>query len=191
VKADLRREAAARRREAYNAEPDAPGRLAAAFPPQLMPRAGQIVSGYRAFRTELDPLPLLTRLAETGASLCLPVTPPMGDAVSVLTFRAWSLGDALEPSAFGVMEPLPEKPVLEPDILLVPLLAFDSDGIRLGYGAGHYDRTIARLRALKPIIAIGIAYGAQCVPHLPADPWDQSLDWIVTPDRAYEVGKAS
>jgi len=191
VKADLRREAAARRRDAYAAEPDAPSRLAAAFPAELAPRAGQIVSGYRAFRTELDPLPLLTLLAEAGASLCLPVTPPMGDAVSTLTFRAWALGDTLEPSAFGVMEPLAEKAALEPDILLVPLLAFDVTGIRLGYGAGHYDRTIARLRAVKPIKAIGIGYSAQHMPHLPADPWDQPLDWIVTPDRAYEVQRTS
>lgn len=187
MKANIRREAASRRRAAYEAEPEAATLLATRFPDGLMPKPGQIVSGYRAFRTELDPLPLMSRLAKSGALLCLPVTPPMGDEVSVLTFRCWASGDTLEPSAFGVMEPIADKAVVEPDILLVPLLAFDSQGGRLGYGAGHYDRTLARLRSRKPIIAIGVGYEAQAVAHVPAEPWDQQLDWIVTPVRAYEV----
>ena len=79
-----------------------------------------------------------------------------------LVFRAWSPGDAMGKVQWGIAEPLPDKPVLEPDVALVPLLAFDAAGHRLGYGGGFYDRTLARLRAIKPVVAVGIAYDELC-----------------------------
>jgi 5-formyltetrahydrofolate cyclo-ligase len=98
-----------------------------------------------------------------------------------LVFRAWVPGDAMDKGVWGIPEPKPDKPVLEPDILLVPLLAFDVDGCRLGYGGGFYDRTLARLRAIKPVVAIGLAYDEQRVNAVPHLDYDQRLDWVLTP----------
>ena len=82
---------------------------------------------------------------------------------------------------WGIAEPLPDKPVLEPDVVLVPLLAFDATGYRLGYGGGFYDRTLARLRAIKPVVAVGIAYDELKVDAVPHLDYDQRLDWVLTP----------
>jgi 5-formyltetrahydrofolate cyclo-ligase len=82
---------------------------------------------------------------------------------------------------WGISEPLPDKPVLEPDVVLVPLLAFDTQGFRLGYGGGFYDRTLARLRAIKPVVAVGIAYDELKVDAVPHRSYDERLDWVLTP----------
>jgi len=125
----------------------------------------------------------MQRLAEAGARLALPVTPPRG-ADEPVRFHLWSTGEILHVSAFGVHEPHPGNEVVEPDLVLLPLLAFDRRGGRLGYGAGHYDRTLERLRAVKPIRAIGLAFAAQEVERVPTGPHDQPLDAILT-ERAY------
>jgi 5-formyltetrahydrofolate cyclo-ligase len=137
-----------------------------------------IISGFSAIAEEISPLPLLMRLAREGHALCLPVLPGKG---LPLSFRSWSPGDATQAAVWGIQEPLPAAAVLEPDVLLIPLLAFDARGNRLGYGGGFYDRTIARLRAMKPIVTIGIAFDEQRVDSVPHTAYDQRLEWILTP----------
>ena len=144
----------------------------------LKPAPGAIVSGFSAIRDEIDPAGLLARLQREGYRLCLPVMQGKG---LPLVFRAWSPGDAMGRVQWGIAEPLPDKSVLEPDIVLVPLLAFDALGYRLGYGGGFYDRTLARLRAIKPVVAVGVAYDELKVDAVPHLHYDQPLDWVLTP----------
>ena len=139
---------------------------------------GAIVSGFSAIRDEIDAGALLARLHGEGFRLCLPV---MEGKALPLIFRAWSPGDAMGKAQWGIAEPLPDKPVLEPDVILVPLLAFDAAGHRLGYGGGFYDRTLARLRAIKPVVAVGVAYDELKVDAVPHRGYDQPLDWVLTP----------
>jgi 5-formyltetrahydrofolate cyclo-ligase len=137
-----------------------------------------IVSGFSAIGDEISPLPLLVKLAEEGHPLCLPVVPGKG---LPLLFRAWTPGDPTTPAVWGIGEPLSSSAVLQPDVLLVPLLAFDARGHRLGYGGGFYDRTIAALRALKPVITIGLALDEQRIDSVPHVGSDECLDWVLTP----------
>ena len=121
---------------------------------------------------------LLARLARAGYRTCLPVLTPKGHP---LVFRAWAAGEPLVPRMWGIREPAPTADVVEPDVLLVPLLAFDANGWRLGYGGGYYDRTLARLRVAKTIVAIGLAFDEQELAAVPHGPFDQPLDWVLTP----------
>jgi 5-formyltetrahydrofolate cyclo-ligase len=142
------------------------------------PDAQGIVSGFASLPEELNVWPLLRRLSRTGVPLALPVVARKGQP---LVFRAWVPGDLMNKGVWDIPEPKADKPVLEPDLLLVPLLAFDIHGRRLGYGGGFYDRTLARLRALKPILAVGLAYDEQRVDAVPHLDYDQRLDWVLTP----------
>jgi 5-formyltetrahydrofolate cyclo-ligase len=182
LKAELRTLAAQRRGRAFAANPVA-GHTLSAVAPRALVVPGQIVSGYFPFRSEIDPRPLMRRLALGGARLALPVTPPKGSD-RPLVFRAWSLDDLLAPGHFKVHEPAAHAETLEPDLVLVPLLAFDRHGGRLGYGAGHFDRTLERLATIKPFRAIGLAYAVQEVDVVPTDPHDHPLDAVLT-ERAY------
>jgi 5-formyltetrahydrofolate cyclo-ligase len=137
-----------------------------------------VVSGFSAIGEELDPSLLLARLVNEGRRVCLPVMQGKG---LPLLFRSWKPGDPTTAAVWGISEPLAAAPELEPDVLLVPLLAFDARGYRLGYGGGFYDRTIATLRARKPILAIGVAFDEQRVDAVPRDGADQPLDWVLTP----------
>ncbi len=139
--------------------------------------AGATVSAYVGMGSEIDPAAIVARLAAEGFATCLPVVQPLGQP---LVFRAWAPGEPLVPRTWGILEPEASARAVEPDVLLVPLLAFDANGNRLGYGGGYYDRTLARLRAIKPIIAIGLALAAQRVEEVPYGPYDQRLDWILT-----------
>jgi 5-formyltetrahydrofolate cyclo-ligase len=145
------------------------------FPLTIAP--GTIVSGFMPLKSEINPLPLLQKLSEAGARLALPAIAGRGKP---LIMRAWEFGAPLDRGQWGIREPKPDAPEVEPDILLVPLLAFDRAGFRIGYGAGYYDMTIHRLRALKPVIAIGIAFAAQEVPKIPTTPRDERLDLVLT-----------
>ena len=145
------------------------------FPLAIAP--GTIVSGFMPLKSEINPLPLLQKLAEAGARLALPAIAGRGKP---LIMRAWEFGAPLDRGQWGIREPKPEAPEVDPDILLVPLLAFDRAGYRLGYGAGYYDMTIHRLRALKPVTAVGIAFAAQEVPKIPTTPRDERLDLVLT-----------
>jgi 5-formyltetrahydrofolate cyclo-ligase len=135
-----------------------------------------ILAAYHPVRGEFDCLPLARRLSGEGWRLALPVV--VGAAP--LTFREWSLTAALQAGAFGVPH-VAEGPEITPDMLLVPLLAFDSRGYRLGNGGGHYDRTLTALRGRRSVTAIGLAFDAQEVAEVPIGPYDQPLDWILTP----------
>jgi 5-formyltetrahydrofolate cyclo-ligase len=141
--------------------------------------AGRVtVSAFASLPEELNVWPLLRRLSGKGVPLALPVVARKGRP---LVFRAWAPGDLMDKGVWGIPEPKADKPVLEPDVLLVPLLAFDIRGGRLGYGGGFYDRTLARLRTMKPIVAIGLAYDEQRVNAVPHLDYDQRLDWVLTP----------
>ncbi len=102
-----------------------------------------------------------------------------------LSFRLWKKGEPLGEAKWGIKEPLP-APEVFPDLLFMPLVGFDRTGNRLGYGAGFYDRTLARLRAMKPIITVGVAYAIQELPAIPSESYDQKLDYVLT-DRAWIV----
>jgi 5-formyltetrahydrofolate cyclo-ligase len=138
-----------------------------------------IVAGYFPTPREFDCLPLLQRLARDGWTVTLPAV--AGDVP--LVFRRWSTGEALIKGPRSIMEPAGGE-ILRPDVLIMPLLAFDRAGARLGYGGGHYDRTLQALRAEGPIIAIGLAFDEQEMAQLPADAHDQRLDYILTPSGA-------
>ena len=140
-------------------------------------RSFRTVSGYWPMRSELDIRPLLELLAEAGRDVALPAVLGPGQP---LEFRRWRPGEALVAGRFGTAHPAPEAKRLEPDVLLVPLLAFDAAHHRLGYGAGFYDRTLAALRRHKPVLAIGVAYAAQRVEAVPRDAWDEPLDLVLT-----------
>jgi 5-formyltetrahydrofolate cyclo-ligase len=148
---------------------------ARAFP--LVITTDVIVSGFMPLKSEINPLTLLEKLHELGAQLALPVIAGRGKP---LVMRAWAWGESLDRGQWGIREPKPEAAELEPDILLVPLLAFDRTGHRIGYGAGYYDMTIARLRAIKLVTAIGIAFAAQEVARVPATERDARLDLVLT-----------
>jgi 5-formyltetrahydrofolate cyclo-ligase len=176
-KAELRREAIACR-DALPAETRKAAAEAIAarkFPLAIAP--GVVVSGFMPLKSEINPLPLLRKLAAKGARLALPVVAGRGKP---LIMREWAWGEPLASGVWGIREPQPEAAVVDPDILLVPLLAFDRAGHRIGYGAGYYDMTINRLRALKPVTAIGIAFAAQEVAKIPTTARDARLDLVLT-----------
>jgi 5-formyltetrahydrofolate cyclo-ligase len=177
IKATLRREALARR-EALSADMRATAAQAiAARPFPIAVPAGAIVSGFMPLKNEINPLPLLLNLAQAGARLALPAVAGRGKP---LTMRAYAAGDQLASGAWGIREPKPEAPEVLPDILIVPLLAFDRRGHRIGFGAGYYDMTITALRAHKPIVAVGIAFAAQEIDSVPTTPRDARLDLVLT-----------
>ena len=183
LKAVLRRAATARRDALPPAE-----RMAAALaiaeqglPVEVTP--GIVVSGFSPLKSEISPLPLLRRLADAGASLALPVVAGRGQP---LIMRAWSFGAPLVSGVWGIREPTADAPELFPDILIVPLLAFDRRGHRIGYGAGYYDMTISGLRAKKPVLAIGLAFAVQEIVAVPATPRDARLDLVLTEHGAID-----
>jgi len=171
-KADLRRALKEARATAFAADDPTP---ALAHLEQILRVSQGPVSFYWPIRTELDPRPVMEKLAGT-TEICLPVT---HGRTAALTFRAWHPGAELEADGFGVSVPKVDIPVV-PHTLVVPLLGFDRRGHRLGYGAGHYDRTLEGLRAEHKISAIGFAYAAQEIAEVPIEPTDQPLDAVVT-----------
>ncbi len=184
-KSDLRREALARRDALPAAARQAAANAIAAreFPLAVAP--GIIVSGFMPLKSEINPLPLMQKLAAAGAQLALPVVAGRGKP---LIMRAWQWGAPLAAGVWGIREPKPEAPEVEPDILLVPLAAFDRTGHRIGYGAGYYDMTIARLRSLKSVTAVGIAFAMQEIPAVPATERDARLDLVLTEREAIAIG---
>ena len=180
VKAEARKAAFARRKAAHDAA--GPGE-AAHLSQVLAGHRGVPLSGYMAIRTEIDPLPAMEEAAAHGP-VCVPVIQRLG---LPLKFSRWSPGCALKEGPFGAMIPEADE-FIEPEILIVPLVAFDRRGGRLGYGGGFYDRTLEMLRAKRPTLAIGFAYAAQEAEALPLEPTDQPLDMIVTEAGVIEFG---
>ncbi len=147
-----------------------------------------IIAGYLPIGSEIDCLPLLNMLAAAGVPLCLPVvTAP--DAT--LTFRRWSPGDPTVTGSFGISEPAAAASEVSPQIVLVPMLAFDRQGHRLGYGGGYYDRTLKVLRTAGDIVAIGVAFAGQLRDKVPVSENDQPLDWILTEVGATCIAEGS
>jgi len=143
---------------------------------------GTVVSGYSPIRSEIDPAPLMRALAARGAKLALPAVMARGKS---LAFRAWSPSDRLTLGPLGILEPSPAAAELVPDIMLVPCAAFDRLGHRIGYGAGHYDFTLAHLRKVKPITTIGLAFAGQEIKAVPALAHDVALDYVLTEKQAF------
>ena len=182
AKARLRAHAIAVRRaaEAASGAAEAGRRLAAACAGELAVPPGTVVAGYWPMGDEIDPRPLMAALAASGCRLVLPVVTARGQK---LDFRAWRDGDPLESGPYGTRHPAAASPPLVPALLLVPLLAFDRAGYRLGYGGGYYDRTLDALTAndqMDKIRAVGMAFAAQEVAEIPRDRHDRRLDAVAT-----------
>ena len=180
-KAPLRRLYRDRRRAAAFACGD---RLAESFLATTPLAPGATVSGYWPFADEIDPRPLMVALCARGHPLCLPVA----KAGEPLSFRAWTPGSELEAGVFDTRVPPPQSPVLRPDCLIVPLLACDREGFRLGYGGGYYDRTLA---ALAGALAVGVGFAFQRVERLPRGAHDRRLDWLVSEAGAERFAAAA
>jgi 5-formyltetrahydrofolate cyclo-ligase len=144
---------------------------------------GTVVAGYSPIRGEIDPTPLMRKLAAQCARLALPAVMARGKS---LAFRAWSPDDRLMMGPLGILEPSPAAAEIVPDIMLVPLAAFDRAGHRIGYGAGHYDYTLAHLRKVKAITAIGVAFALQEIAGIPAGPHDVALDYVLTETETFD-----
>jgi 5-formyltetrahydrofolate cyclo-ligase len=182
-KATLRAAALAARDELSAAERAAAAQAIAkrGLPFEIAP--GTVVAGYSPIRSEIDPAPLLRELAAQGARLALPTITARGQS---LRFRAWHPNDRLLPGPLGILEPSPGAAEVTPDIVLVPLAAFDRAGHRIGYGAGHYDRTLANLHKSKGFMAIGLAYAVQEVEAVPALAHDVALDCVLTDKHVFD-----
>jgi 5-formyltetrahydrofolate cyclo-ligase len=178
AKAMLRREALARRKALT---PEARARLTERLAAEGLRLARlwkpSVVSAFHPIRGEPDTLALIRALGDAGFATALPVVTGRG---TQLIFRLWRIGEPTAPGGMGIPEPLDRAPAAEPDLLFVPLAAFDRRGHRIGYGAGHYDRTLDKLRAAKPIHAVGVAYGVCEVAAVPYEAHDETLDVIVT-----------
>jgi 5-formyltetrahydrofolate cyclo-ligase len=186
-KADIRREAVARRAALPPAERAAAAATIAARTLPVAVATGAIVSGFSPLKSEINPVPLMRAFGAAGAQLALPVVMGKGKP---LTMRAWTFGAPLASGVWGIREPPPSAPEVFPDILIVPLLAFDRAGQRIGYGAGYYDMTIARLRGMKAVTAIGIAYAAQEITQVPVTPRDAALDLVLTEREVIDLRKS-
>lgn len=171
AKVEARQAAFAARAEAHGAGLDAA--MQAHLRRALEGYQAAPLAGYMPIRTEADPLPVM---AEHAGPVGVPVIRGPGQA---LVFHRWTVGCAMTEGPFGARIPA-DGEAMVPQVLIVPLLAFDARGYRLGYGGGFYDRTLAALRAAGPVLALGFAYGAQEIPEVPVDRYDQRLDGMVT-----------
>jgi 5-formyltetrahydrofolate cyclo-ligase len=187
LKGQIRRDAVARRDALPAAERAAAAVTIAARPLPVAVRPGAIVAGFSPLKSEINPLPLMRAFAAASATLALPVVAGRGKP---LTMRAWNFGEPLVSGVWGIREPPASAPEVFPDVLIVPLLAFDRTGHRIGYGAGYYDMTIARLRSVKPVIALGIAYAAQEMAQIPTTPRDAALDLVLTERETIDLRRA-
>ncbi|WP_373506188.1 5-formyltetrahydrofolate cyclo-ligase [Aestuariivirga sp.] len=186
IKRKARSAASKRRAEAHEALKDSAGiALAERGLPQGLPFASRIVSGFIPYKSEINTVPLMNALRRQGWETCLPVVIEQGQP---LVFRAWKPGDALVPGVWDIPIPPDHSPEMFPDVLLVPMLAFDRRGYRLGYGGGFYDRTLERLRAFKTVVAIGVAYHAQMVDEVPLGEHDAPLDYVMTEEETFACG---
>ena len=181
-KAELRSSALQRRNEiGLDVRADFASRLALVGPPlvlECLPSVGKPVTAvFSPIGSEPDTRQLVSALHAAGVPLVLPVDLSHGSA---LVFRRWTPGDRLAVGPLGIAEPLSDAVELEPDVLVMPLIAFDRRGHRLGYGAGNYDRTLGALRRRKQVRVIGIAYAIQEERVIPNEPHDEPVDLIVT-----------
>jgi 5-formyltetrahydrofolate cyclo-ligase len=170
IKTEARKAAFAVRKQAFAAGQGQAAEILADF---LADHSGKALAGYMPMRTEIDPLPAM---AAHQGPVGVPVIP---GAAMPLKFREWTPGALMQAGEFGALIPA-EGAWVQPEVLIVPLLAFDARGYRLGYGGGFYDRTLEGLRARRPTLAIGFAFAAQEMDEVPIDATDQKLDYMVT-----------
>lgn len=157
--------------------------IAQRFMQALNPQPGMVVSAYWPLKYEVDTRPLLDALATRG---CVTALSAVEKKDAPLVFRRWNPGDALEEWAFGVKQPKVEAPYVIPAIIMVPLVAFDATGARLGFGGGFYDRTLEKFRRGLPLLAVGLAYSTQQAERIPFGPLDQSLDLVITEKETFD-----
>ena len=186
AKAALRRTVLAQRRQTHGTRGATAALHLQARVTAEVATAGKIIAGYWPLGDEIDCRPSLIALSKKGAQTSLPAVAGQG---LVLIFRGWKYGDVLEPGPFGTAHPQARSPLVEPDTLLLPLIAFDIQGNRLGYGAGYYDRTVGALRAQRKMLVVGLAYDEQEVPAVPAAAHDQRMDAIITDKRTIWFNK--
>ncbi|MEM9138999.1 MAG: 5-formyltetrahydrofolate cyclo-ligase [Pseudomonadota bacterium] len=186
-KSDLRKQAFAVRKAAHASADNAGGALRDHLLAGRYHTGALIVAGYRPIRTEIDPTPLMHALHSAGHRIAVPVILGPDQA---LEFREWWPDVPMQEGAFGAQTPV-DTQVLTPDLVLVPLVAFDAQGWRLGYGGGFYDRSLEGLRAERKTLAIGLAYAAQQVDAVPREPTDQPLDAVVTERGLMPIGRQS
>ncbi len=180
----LRKKLLSRRAALSQAQPQAAQEAARICLSLLTLDTDLVIAAYHPIGTELHTEFLLKSLWYKGIRCALP---RVGDAAGPLTFHLYQQGDRLEDSAFGVAEPLASAAVMDPDVIIVPLLGFDKDGFRLGYGGGFYDRTLSGLRRRKRIVAIGYGFAGQEVAEIPREDHDEPLDAIVTDQGAFRL----
>ncbi len=187
LKAWLRKEMFARRKAAY-ADADAKTQAANARLLDVISAPGdKVVAGYRPIRTEIDPTPAMTELANAGVRIAVPVIEAKD---SPLLFHEWTPDCEMVEGAFGAE--VPANPIrLYPEILITPLVGWDRKGWRLGYGGGFYDRSLEQLRSHRPVQAIGFAYAAQEMGEAPREKTDQRLDAVVTETEIISFGKSA
>ena len=171
---------------ADRAGPDAGEMLAGNFlEKSTLAESTDPVAGYWPMADEIDVRPLMEKLYQQGREVALPVVVGAGQP---LVFRRWVPGLTLQEGNFGTRHPETDQPEILPGLLLIPLLAFDDRGMRLGWGGGFYDRTLTKLRASGPVLAVGVAYHGQKVDRVPHSTTDEPLDWIITDQTALEAG---
>ena len=188
-KNELRRQVLARRDLVSPAEAHAAAEAVARAGMALVQERlapGATISAYWPMRSEIGTRPLMELLTAKGYRTALPVTHKAGEP---LTFRLWTTGDDLAHGRLGIEEPLATAEEAIPDVLYVPLAAFDARGGRIGYGAGHFDATIAALRAQRPTIAVGLGYDLQEIDAVPLEGHDERLDFIITETRTLATGE--
>jgi 5-formyltetrahydrofolate cyclo-ligase len=181
-KQDLRQRMKKIRAQAHAENPDIGQALRDSFFQRITLPDRCVVASYSPFDSEIDTIPLTDALRDRGFTIVLPVMTGSGQP---LVFRRYDRGDRLEVNATGIREPLSSAPQMQPDILFVPLLAFDRQLYRLGYGGGYYDRTLENLRGQKSIATLGVAFSAQEIPEVPKSPHDVRLDKIITENQAF------
>ncbi len=162
---------------------DAASRQAATLAPMDLWASVGVAGGYLAMGSEMDPTPLLRRLADAGMTIALPVVVARDAA---MIFRRAGRPEDRVPDAAGILAPPPSSLQVTPTLIIAPLLAFDRAGGRLGQGGGYYDRTLAALRRRGPLTVVGLAYAGQEVKRAPMTPFDQPVDAILT-EKAYIV----
>lgn len=184
-KQKLRNEARVARAGLMVAAPAAAHAIAKNFLTSIPLQSNDVVATYIAAHDEIDPKELISALRRRGVAITLPRVAAKN---APLAFHLWRDGASPVKGAYELFEAAPDWPLATPDIVLVPLLAFDTDGYRLGYGGGYYDRSLRALRQTGNVTAIGLAYDGQQVTHLPRDATDERLDWIVTEKRSSRFG---
>ncbi len=184
-KTDLRSKMKRKRGTLASLYPRSGSQVAARFPAELVARGGLTIAGYAPKGSEIDCLPLMEKLKARGARMCLPVVVAKDQP---LIFRVWEPGQDLVRGTFEIDHPPEDAAVVVPDMALVPLLAFNTKGFRLGYGGGYYDRTLAELReANEHFVAVGLGYEAQGISRLPIERHDEKMDWIISETEAHSI----